>query len=330
MMNDHDAFLQAIIAEPDEDAPRLVYSDWLEERGDPRAEFIRIQCALARPERNSLHRSELREREQKLLAEYGQEWLKPLRGFGKLLRFRRGFVEGMTITAEKFLHRGDDLFRLAPIRTLRIEQVWTQMLRVAACQYLTRLREISFSANNLGEPDMHVLAASPHLFGLTSLNMSSNRIGSAGAAILVDSSHLNGLFELDVGGNLIYTGGAETLVRLPGLARLTSLNLSFNVLGDAGMQALAGSPQVVRLVTLSLCLCGIGNTGAQALAASPHLAHLKALSLRRNLIGAPGAQALIESPYLTRLARLDLAGNDLNREARRLLKAKFGGRVVLA
>jgi uncharacterized protein (TIGR02996 family) len=45
------ALLRAIHDEPDDDAPRLVYADWLEEHGDPdRAQFIRIQCRIARRE----------------------------------------------------------------------------------------------------------------------------------------------------------------------------------------------------------------------------------------------------------------------------------------
>lgn len=43
----HEDFLHAVLAHPDEDAPRLIYADWLEEQGDTdRAEFIRIQCEL--------------------------------------------------------------------------------------------------------------------------------------------------------------------------------------------------------------------------------------------------------------------------------------------
>jgi uncharacterized protein (TIGR02996 family) len=42
---------RAISDAPDDDAPRLVYADWLEEHGDPdRAEFIRVQCRLAERE----------------------------------------------------------------------------------------------------------------------------------------------------------------------------------------------------------------------------------------------------------------------------------------
>ena len=43
---DEEAFLRAISAAPDDAAPRLVYADWLDERGDPRAEFVRVQVRL--------------------------------------------------------------------------------------------------------------------------------------------------------------------------------------------------------------------------------------------------------------------------------------------
>jgi len=44
MTADERALIQAIIAAPDDDLPRLVYADWLEEHGRPeRAEFIRMR-----------------------------------------------------------------------------------------------------------------------------------------------------------------------------------------------------------------------------------------------------------------------------------------------
>src|SRR5262245_50020718 len=53
MHPDEEALLQTIFDNPDDDAPRLIYADWLEERGDPvnvaRAEFIRVQIELERP-----------------------------------------------------------------------------------------------------------------------------------------------------------------------------------------------------------------------------------------------------------------------------------------
>lgn len=41
-------FLPGILADPLDDAPRLVLADWLMERDDPLGEFIRVQCELAR------------------------------------------------------------------------------------------------------------------------------------------------------------------------------------------------------------------------------------------------------------------------------------------
>jgi uncharacterized protein (TIGR02996 family) len=40
-MTDERAFLMAILERPDDDAAKLIYADWLEERGDPRSEFLR-------------------------------------------------------------------------------------------------------------------------------------------------------------------------------------------------------------------------------------------------------------------------------------------------
>ena len=46
-MNDDAAFIAALVANPNDDATRLVYADWLEERGDVRGEFLRLQHQLA-------------------------------------------------------------------------------------------------------------------------------------------------------------------------------------------------------------------------------------------------------------------------------------------
>jgi uncharacterized protein (TIGR02996 family) len=46
-MTQDEAFLQAIIENPDDESLRLVYADYLDEQCDQRGEFIRVQCALA-------------------------------------------------------------------------------------------------------------------------------------------------------------------------------------------------------------------------------------------------------------------------------------------
>jgi len=47
-MNDETSFLRAILAKPGDAATRLVYADWLEERGDPRAKLLRMDPGLER------------------------------------------------------------------------------------------------------------------------------------------------------------------------------------------------------------------------------------------------------------------------------------------
>src|SRR5687767_11912611 len=124
-MSDRDAFLAAIRAAPDDDAPRLVFADWLAERGDPAcAELIRGQCASAALDRTpdtdeaeyqravvwahpnravpadfppDMHRlAELARREAELSAENWGRWLAPIGpvedDYSSCLRvrFRRG------------------------------------------------------------------------------------------------------------------------------------------------------------------------------------------------------------------------------------------------
>ena len=139
-MTDADAFLANIIAEPDSDAPRLVYADWLDDHGEgDRAEFIRVQCGLAKVDENNRDIHPLASRERELLEKHQQEWLRPLRdlaypeGRGWLGRwrtkivfaavFRRGFPESVVLPCGRFLQRGETLFRAAPIQEVQLDCV---------------------------------------------------------------------------------------------------------------------------------------------------------------------------------------------------------------
>src|SRR5437868_5364079 len=86
-MNHEDAFWKAVLADPDDDLPRLAFADWLEESGDEderaRAEFIRVQLELAKipaadpwdpAPPDSPRVQHLREREEQLLQCYRRKW----------------------------------------------------------------------------------------------------------------------------------------------------------------------------------------------------------------------------------------------------------------
>jgi uncharacterized protein (TIGR02996 family) len=72
---DDESFLETIRRNPEEDAPRLVYADWLEERGDPRAEFLRLDCRLGHLSSGSRTRPKIRTRMDKLRQNIDGDWM---------------------------------------------------------------------------------------------------------------------------------------------------------------------------------------------------------------------------------------------------------------
>jgi uncharacterized protein (TIGR02996 family) len=80
---DEDAFLRAIQAAPDDDAPRLVYADWLDELGDPtstaRAELLRLEVRLRLAEKGpkppKAEKQKLQARLLQLTAGIDRDWL---------------------------------------------------------------------------------------------------------------------------------------------------------------------------------------------------------------------------------------------------------------
>jgi uncharacterized protein (TIGR02996 family) len=47
-MDDDRGFVRAILSDPGDRAARLVFADWLDERGDPRGEYIRVSAAAGK------------------------------------------------------------------------------------------------------------------------------------------------------------------------------------------------------------------------------------------------------------------------------------------
>ena len=78
-MDDESGFLNAIAAAPADDTARLVYADWLDERGTEeaarKAEFLRTQHAMTLPPRRRPHLTDLRERVAWLARTLPPEWL---------------------------------------------------------------------------------------------------------------------------------------------------------------------------------------------------------------------------------------------------------------
>src|SRR5947209_10682193 len=150
-MTCHDPFVQAIHDQPDDDGPRLIYADWLEEQGDPRGEFIRIQCVLAGMAADAERRPLLAARERELLAEFGSEWLGPLRGLVEKWEFRRGFLHCVVMTPGDFVWYAEELFTLGPVRHVhfyrRNDVRRGEVQALAECPQLARLRGMTFNTD---------------------------------------------------------------------------------------------------------------------------------------------------------------------------------------
>jgi len=335
------AFLQAILEKPDDDALRLAFADWLEERGDPWGEFIRVQCALAAMSDNDPSRPPLVRRERALLTEHSLAWAGALPQIVTAYEYHRGFIDTVVMGTGKFLTHAAKLFDQAPIQSLRLTRLGQSVSgsMLAACPELARLRHLAL-AGQLEFADLQQLLCCPHLRRLTSLAMPdwhhAIRGDFSGPVILqaLRTRSPARLERLDLDNTGISTELAQELADMPALAKLTHLNLSHNPIRGTGAQALAASPHLRRLVSLRLHDCAIGVHAGAALVSS--LPRLTTLDLRRNRLADSGVraiaasspqnlrelylgmnnltaasiEALVNWPGLARLTLLHLYGND--------------------
>src|SRR5262249_59342276 len=113
------ALLRAIVACPDEDTPRLVFADYLDELGTPaaagRAEFIRLHVRAARMDEHDPERKAALCQIDQLLCAWDCAWQRdPPSGVRPLSGYRRGFAFRASAPASALLAVADDP-RLPPL-----------------------------------------------------------------------------------------------------------------------------------------------------------------------------------------------------------------------
>jgi uncharacterized protein (TIGR02996 family) len=341
--SERQSLLARVCAEPDNDEPRLIYADWLEEFGDgvgdaARAEFIRVQCEIEQLEEWSSRRLDLEERSADLFDEHHYSWHEELpdwaRGSGGLERgqYRRGFVGRVSATPEQFVGGARELFTAAPVREVRFGWVTDGGRALARCPELAGLRQVDLLLRDT-PVDLPDLLASPYLTGLAGLALSHYRphpradimeaapmLGDNEARALAACPRLSHLTALNLKINEIGPTGFGALVESPYLTRMEQLNLKVNPLGDEGLERLARSPWCRQLTHLDLFYTGISDAGLRTLAAGGP-ARLRSLKLGEyeHRIGADGLAALGQSEHLNGLRELDLAGRWLDPPAIRAL-----------
>jgi uncharacterized protein (TIGR02996 family) len=169
-MTDREALLRAIIENPADDAPRLVYADWLDEHGDPdRAEFIRLTMGPA---------AGRAARAQELLARNGERWRAEApadRGIRWGDDLTRGFVHQAYLAAGKPLVPNWDALFAVPLDDLAIDGITTPALRVVAGESrLRRLKSLTVCGSFFNRGIM-ALAGSPHVCNLEALYLGGVR-----------------------------------------------------------------------------------------------------------------------------------------------------------
>jgi uncharacterized protein (TIGR02996 family) len=354
MTADDATLLAAILAAPDDDAPRLAYADWLAGRDDARAEIIRVQCELARDGVEPRRSIELRKRSDELLKAH-KEWDAPLRNLGLHCNWKRGFPSTIIGGGKKFL-AARPLIAELPVDTLVLTADLKDTIgAVAASPELARFAELELSCGAaddrvtagwaLGDAGFATLVGSPHLSRLRRFTSGWNNLHADGLKALADAAFLPSLTTLCIRDNPSTAGGFAALAKPPRLQKLRGLDLFRCFVGaegaaalaaaemrdlewlrlaesrveTAGAVALAGSASLGNLRKLELGSCGIKGEGAAAIARSPHLRSLVELGLTRNAIGPDGALAFAAAVERTVLRSLDLAGNVIGVEGARAL-----------
>jgi uncharacterized protein (TIGR02996 family) len=338
----HEAFLRAILDEPDDDVHRLVYADWLEEGDDPRGPFIRAQVEAASLPAGDPRRAELEGRANELLRLHQDEWDRPLieaAGYdpnsGGLLGVVGLFARALTGNGGPLgvVDMFTRLFRSSwprpPLYLRSYHRGFVDVIHFAMANFVDRA-EALFAVAPIQEVYFEVvssplteLAALPQLARVRGLHLLYTYLYDDSLIDLFRSPHLTGLRTLDLAGNHLSERGLRVLGAAPCASRLLALHLSGCDLTASAALALAESPALIELTTLDLSNNTIGDQGLTHLAGAAHLRHLTSLNVSGSEVGAEGALALARSPHLTKLQELNLGGAVIGREAMALLRERF-------
>jgi uncharacterized protein (TIGR02996 family) len=333
--------LAAVLASPRDDAPRLVYADWLMEKGDPRGELI------ARQVRDPDGPEDITE-------EQCRAWF-PLRKKDMTVWFRRGFAEKIQIRKVGELDLLGKILAEHPVEHLELADVdrGKAIAKLAASPHLGSIRKLTTVTGHLTAGMIESLLGAKKQ-AIEELNIEDD-FDLDGAQLIARWPNLTRLgihrFALKLSHALpIVRGPVLTTVRSLGLGtmhdrgkdvsalaaaliankkvKLTALELHWSKVSAATARALL--ERFDGLERLTLRNCWITDATARILAARPELAKLKWLRLHENrAIGDAGAKMLATTKFLDKIERLDLSSNKIGAPGQAALRKRFGDRVIL-
>ena len=249
---DRDALFAGVLASPDDDLPRLVFADHLEESGHPalvaRAAYIRAQLdaeSAPEPARLDLARHAAALRGQ--FRDEADAVLDPHPRPGVYATRTRGFVSDLRGSALSLRTHAAALFAAAPVTGLHFDVFDTHTDWVRSALYLRGVTRLKLGP-----------AAWPggHSFTRVRNPAGGHQTVVIEAEPLVESRHFRGVERLDLSRNQI--GDLWLLWFLPRLAgapigrRLAVIDLSHNALGDSAAALLSSARGLDGLTRLEL------------------------------------------------------------------------------
>jgi uncharacterized protein (TIGR02996 family) len=317
-MHDVAALMHAIHDLPHDDLPRLALADWLEENGQAdRAEFIRVQLALAALPREDPRFRPVFQRELELLRAHKDAWFGTFRSAWTYYDCRRGFIEEVWGPADNIVPRAGWLVLHHALQRVCLQGNLRQLGDFLDSPLPDVVRMARFNPERIA-PAVPSVPPSTEPLARRPLHLAVHYFGN--------------------GADLV-----ATLTGQPLPARLGTLDLSTTLIGPDNVWPLLNALESCPLLT-HLDLGGgyqprgasgeiranIGNDGVIYLADHPLVARLHQLNLAHNAIVESGARALIESPHLANVGCLVLGedARQLPGPFRRELRQRFGSRLV--
>lgn len=334
-MTDRDALLAAITANPDEDTPRLIYADWLEEHDEAeRAEFIRLQCQLQHLSRKSAEGKPLAKREKELQSQlFGH-----LDGIGfESVKFRRGFVGTVTVNLNVLAEHFDSLpVEDAPAYALKVLPedddcpIYVDSTVEEAFENESLRRCISLDLPCMGIDASVIICESKHLINLRRLNFPDNEAGPSIERIASPTFANLRWANFTSSDSAFDNPSIIPLAECPHLANLEHLNFSYCEQWPECLIAVARASYWNRLRYLNLSTSGFSPDSVAELFATRNLPVLAELNLSSTFgdyaTGTPrdgdlSCVAIADSPLFTRLSKLWIGRNSITDEGAKALAA---------
>jgi uncharacterized protein (TIGR02996 family) len=240
LLSQHEAFLRAIFDAPEDDTPRLVYADFLQENGEEdRAEFIRLDCIPGL--RNGAYTDEARAEFDRITARQ------------ELLRERVAQTHPGLLPKDHPHIRGFRLPGYASYLTRDLPSDPNEFRRWVVFTHPEWFGATSLKANPgllLSPNDVENLLRSPAFQRVHDIDFSGHieEVPTHADAVEVGAFALIDIVQRPA----ITTAAVEALSRHRGVRRITSLNLIRNNLDNDAARALVKSPYLDNLKRLQL------------------------------------------------------------------------------